>query len=82
MEKVKAKFCPAMWFSGFFALGAVVHLIRLIAGLSVVIAGREIPLAFSGIALLIFGILSAGLLILSLKRPCETKKEGASFCCK
>ena len=60
-----------MWFSGFFALGVVVHIVRLIAGFSVVIAGREIPLAASGIAVLVFGILSAGLLILRLKRPCE-----------
>ena len=78
---VKTKFCPAMWFSGFFALGAVVHSVRLITGFSVVIAGREIPLILSGAAVLVFGILSVGLLILSLKRPCETKKEGAS-CCK
>ena len=82
MEKGKAKFCPAMWFSGFFALGAVVHVVRLIAGFSIVVAGREIPLAASGIAVLAFGVLSAGLLILSLKRPCETKKEGSSVCCK
>ena len=82
MEKAKAKFCPAMWFSGFFGLGALAHFVRLIAGFSLVVAGREIPLAASGIAVLVFGILSAGLLILSLKRPCETKKDGASFCCK
>ena len=81
MGKAKAEFCPAMWFSGFFGLGALVHLARLIAGFSVVIAGREIPLAVSGIIALVFGILSVGLLIVSLKRPCETKKEGAS-CCK
>jgi hypothetical protein len=82
MENEKARFCPALWFSGFFGLGAVVHVVRLITGFSVVIGGREIPLEFSGVAVIVFGILSVGLLILSLKRPCETKKEGASVCCK
>ena len=82
MEKGKVKFCPAMWFSGFFGLGAVAHFVRLMTGFSVVIAGREIPFAASGIAVLVFGILSVGLLIVSLKRPCETKREGASACCK
>ena len=81
MEKIKAKFCPAMWLSGFFGVGALIHLVRLIAGFSLVVAGREISLAMSGAIALVFGILSAGLLVLSLKRPCETKKEGGS-CCK
>ncbi len=78
----KAKFCPAMWFSGFFGLGAVVHLVRLITGFSVVIGGREIPRAFSGAAVLVLGGLSAGLTILSLKRPCGTKKDESSTCCR
>ncbi len=78
----KAKFCPALWFSGFFGLGVLVHLVRLIMGFSVVIAGHEIPLSFSAVAALVFGILSAGLLILSLKRPCEVGKVGGSSCCK
>ena len=71
-----------MWLSGFFALGAIVHLARFFAGFSLVVAGREIPLTVSGVVALAFGVLSAGLLILSLKRPCETKKEGAAGCCK
>ena len=75
MEKAKVKFCPAMWFSGFFGLGALGHLVRLITGFSVVIAGREIPLAFSKVAVLVFGILSIGLLILSLKKPCGSGKS-------
>ncbi|MBI3313560.1 MAG: hypothetical protein HYZ83_04950 [Candidatus Omnitrophica bacterium] len=82
MENKKSKFCPAMWFSGFFGLGAVMHLIRLLGGFSVVIAGREIPLGLSGVAVLVFGILSVGLLLISLKKPCEMKKDSGSACCK
>jgi hypothetical protein len=78
----KNRFCPALWFSGFFGLGAVMHLLRLLFGFSVVIAGREIPFIASGAAVLVFGMLSIGLLILSLKRPCESGKEGHSSCCK
>lgn len=78
----KAKFCPAIWLSGFFGLGALMHLIRLLAGFSVVIAGKEIPYAFSGAALLILGALSAGLLVLGLKRPCGTDKDASSTCCR
>ena len=78
----KAKLCPAVWLSGFFGLGAVVHLIRLLTGFSVVIAGREIPVSFSGVAVAIFGTLSIGLLVLSLKRPCEADKGSSSSCCK
>ena len=78
----KAKFCPALWFSGFFGLGAVVHLVRLITGFSVVIAGRAVPVSFSGAAVLVFGALSIGLLVLSLKRPCEAGKTKSPDCCK
>lgn len=82
MEKSKVKFCPAMWFSGFFGLGAVMHLVRLVTGFSVVIAGREIPLAVSAVAVCVFGFLSVGLWVLSLKRPCEMKNAGGATCCK
>ena len=78
----KAKFCPALWFSGFFGLGAVVHLIRLVTGLSLVVAGREIPVSWSGVAVVIFGGLSICLFVLSLKKPCETGKSKSSDCCK
>lgn len=82
MEKAKVKFCPAMWFSGFFGLGAFVHLVRLTMHFSVVIAGHEIPLSFSAVAASVFGVLSIGLLIVSLKRPCESGKGGLAVCCK
>lgn len=82
MEKNKTKFCPAMWFSGFFGLGTLVHLVRLITGFSLVIADHPISRSFSGVAAFVFGILSGVLLIVSLKRPCESGKTGTSSCCK
>ncbi len=82
MERSETKFCPAMWFSGFFGLGAMVHLIRFITRFSLAVGGREVPLSLSGLLALILGILSIGLLIVSLKRPCEMGKEGTSVCCK
>ena len=82
VEKMKTKFCPAMWFSGFFGLAALVHLVRFFVGFSIMIVGREVPLELSGLIALITGILSVGLLILSLKRPCDAGKEGNAVCCK
>ncbi len=82
MEKMKSKFCPAMWLSGFFGLGALVHLVRFIARFDLVVADHEIPLALSGFLVLVLGIFSIGLLILSLKRPCESGKGNVSTCCK
>lgn len=80
MEKMNTKFCPAMWFSGFFALGAIVHAVRYLMHFSIAVNGEEIPLQASGFIVLILGFLSVGLLIVSLKRPCGTNKE--SGCCK
>ena len=77
----KSKFCPALWFSGFFGLGALAHLVRSVLGFSVVIAGREIPVSWSVVIAALFGIISAGLLGVSIKKPCETGK-GKGGCCK
>ena len=35
----------ALWFSGFFGLGALVHLVRLIFRVQIVANGFEVPLA-------------------------------------
>ncbi len=82
MKTGKTKFCPALWFSGFFGLGAIAHLVRAVTGFSLVVAGREIPVSFSAAIALVFGALSAALLILSVKRPCEGEKDKGSSCCK
>ena len=67
------KFCPAMWMSCFFGLGFVVHLLRIIIGVPVTIGETSIPMATSGVIVVVFGLLSVGLLVLSLKRPCDNK---------
>ena len=80
----KRKFCPAIWLSGFFALGALVHLARVILGFSLVVAGREIPISASIGLCIGLGVLSVGALALGLKRPCESgqapEDKGGSCC--
>lgn len=81
----KTKFFPAVWFSGFFGLGALVHLVRSILGFSLVVGGREISIGVSIIFALVLGILSAGLLMAGVKRSCEGghdagKKEKGTCC--
>jgi len=73
MNKNKPLACPAIWFSGFFALGALVHLVRLLLRVSLIVGGTQIPLATSALVVVIFGGLSIGLLILGCKKPCCDK---------
>lgn len=74
-----------MWLSGFFGLGALVHLVRSVVGFSLVVAGHEISIGTSAAIAVVLGALSVGLLIVSFKRPCEgahssgTKEKGS--CC-
>lgn len=70
MEK---KCCPAVWLSGFFALGFVVHLGRLLFQAPVAVNGRDIPLSVSGWLALVFGLLSAGALWAGFRKPCCKK---------
>ncbi len=81
MKDEKVKFCPALWLSGFFALGAVVHLVRLLFRASLVVGGYEVSFGLSTILVLVLGGLSIGAAILSLKRPCEHNKT-LNDCCK
>lgn len=84
METPKSKFCPAMWLSGFFGLGAIVHLVRSLLGFSLVVSGYEISITTSLIVGVVLGVLSIGLLVVSIKRPCESehgqKKEKGTCC--
>jgi len=73
MEKNNAAVCLAVWFSGFFGLGAVMHLVRLILQFPVTIGTFEVPLAASGVLVAVFGGLSVGLLILGCKKSCSGK---------
>ena len=67
------KFCPALWFSGFFGLGVFVHLIRLFFGVPVRIGEWDVPLRVSAALVVVFGALSAGLLYAACRRPCSGK---------
>ena len=70
-KKGEAKFCPAMWLSGFFALGALVHLARFLLRFGLVVAGHEIPVSMSGILGLSLAAVSIVFLVISLRKPCE-----------
>lgn len=79
------RFCPAVWFSGFFGLGAVAHAVRLVFRVPVTVGSFEVPPALSAALVVVFTALSAGLLCAGLKRPCCEKKEldkdGEKSCC-
>ena len=74
MEKNDHRFCPALWFSGFFGLGTLVHLIRLLFRVPVTLGTWQVPLRFSVVAVLVLGALSASLLAVALRRPCCSSK--------
>ena len=67
------KFCPALWLSGFFGLGFVVHLLRLAFRVPVTIGETPVSMIASVVIAVVFGLLSIGLLALSLRRPCDNK---------
>ncbi len=73
MEEHKTKICPAVWFSGFFGLGAVVHLVRLLFRFPLVVGTFDVPLKVSLILVILLGGLSIGLLYVGARRPCCKK---------
>ena len=58
----------AMWLSGFFGLGALVHLVRSVSGANLIIADYNVPLMTSVLIAVIGGVFSIALLIVALKR--------------
>lgn len=68
------KFCLATWFSGFFGLGALMHLVRSILRFSLVVGNFEVPISLSVVLAVVLGSLSLGLLYLSCKKPCCEKQ--------
>ncbi len=74
METKERLVCPAIWFSGFFGLGTLVHLIRLLLGFPVAISHWVVPLRVSAVLVVVFGGLSAALLYLGCKWPCCAAK--------
>ncbi len=74
MDKSANPFCPALWFSGFFGMAALVHLVRLLLRVQVIAGTRRIPLRLSVAIVLIAGALSVALLYTGCKRPCYSSK--------
>jgi hypothetical protein len=68
------KLCPAIWFSGFFGLGAFVHLVRSILKFPLIVGDFEVSITTSVILAVVLGTLSLVLLYVGCKRPC-CKKE-------
>ncbi len=52
----------SVWFSGFFGLGATVHLIRLLLRFPVTIGTWQVPMSVSVAIAVVFGALSLFLL--------------------
>lgn len=75
MEEHKRKICPAVWFSGFFGLGAFVHLARLLFRVPLIVGTFEVPLKASLILGILLGGLSVGLLYIGYRRPCCRKES-------
>jgi hypothetical protein len=73
METQKFKICPAIWFSGFFGLGALVHFVRFILRFPLVVGNFEVSLNSSLLIAVVLGALSAGLLYLGCHKPCCKK---------
>lgn len=77
MEEMR-RFCPALWFSGFFGLAALAHLVRLALKVPVTVGTVSVPMSASVLVAAVAGALSVGLLVAALKRPCspDSKKKG------
>ena len=54
----KCKCCAAMWWSGFFGLAAVAHVVRLAVRAQVQLGGWAVPMRFSMIIVIVAGLLS------------------------
>ena len=74
MKNQFPKFCPATWFSGFFGLGALVHLVRFVVRVPLTVGNFEVPFSLSLVLAVVLGGLSLGLLYAGVRRPC-CKKE-------
>lgn len=68
--KDSGHFCPALWFSGFFGLGFVMHTLRLLFQVPVTVGAYAVPFSVSMILMVVFGVLSGGLLYLGCRKPC------------
>ncbi|MGH7197423.1 MAG: hypothetical protein ACREH5_01615 [Candidatus Omnitrophota bacterium] len=67
-----------IWFSGFFGLGALVHLVRSILQFPLAVGIFEVPVSLSVVLAIVLGGLSIGLLYLGCKPSCCQKDESSS----
>jgi len=69
------KCCVPIWFSGFFGLGAVMHLVRSILKFPLIVGGFEVPVKLSVILAVVLGVFSLTLLYVGCKPACCAKGE-------
>jgi len=74
------KLCPAIWFSGFFGLGAVMHLARSILRFPLVVNNYEVPIVLSVTLAVVLGAISLALLYVGCRKPCCKKEEKEGSC--
>ncbi len=77
-EKCCCGHCALLWLSGFFAMPAVIHVVRLIAGWQITIAEHVVTTKESVIAAVVSGILAIILGLIGC--AVAHKKEGAACC--
>ena len=70
MEKNDRSALVAIWFSGFFGLGTLVHLIRLILRVPVTLGTWAVPLKVSAALVVVFGFLSFWMLRAGRGKSC------------
>ena len=64
----KCKCCNFSWLSGFFALAAIAHILRLIFGVQVQLNATVVPMNVSIIVAIVAGILS----LIFCKKSCAS----------
>ncbi len=69
------KGCAPIWFSGFFGLGAIMHLVRSVLKFPLVVNNFEVPLSLSLTLAVVLGALSLVLLYVGCRPACCRKEE-------
>lgn len=77
-EKCCCGHCALLWLSGFFAMPAVMHIVRVIAGWQLTVAEHTFTTKESVVVIVITGIFSLVLGLIGCM--VAHKKEGASCC--
>ena len=72
--------CLAPWLSGFFALPAVAHLVRIIAGWEIVWNGSPVTIRTSWIVMVVSGLLSLVFGLIARKKHKESGSVQGECC--